>query len=116
MSWGRRGLGWLMQALTGGVLVLLVMAHIIRVHLEGSHKGLPTYSEVLRAFKNPLIVAAELALTAAVTYHAMYGLYVVAVEAGLLGEKKARALFTALGVAIFAYVLAVTAFLALAPY
>lgn len=115
MSWGKRGLGWVLQALTGVLLVLFVTAHIIRVHLEGSHKGLPTYEEVLLAFKNPLIVAAELALAAAVTYHAMYGLYLVTVEAELLREKKARVLFTALGAAIFIYTLALTAYLALAP-
>ncbi|MEM0267586.1 MAG: hypothetical protein QXT33_07230 [Thermofilum sp.] len=115
MSWGKKGVGWVLQALTGVLLVLFVTAHIIRVHLEGSHKGLPTYEEVISAFKNPLIAAAELALAAAVTYHAMYGLYTVTVEAELLRERRARALFTALGAAIFTYTLAVTAYLVLAP-
>ncbi|MCC6059305.1 MAG: hypothetical protein LM563_03570 [Thermofilum sp.] len=115
MSWGRRGLGWLLQAVTGALLVVLISAHIVRVHLEGSYKGLPTYQDVLSAFKNPLIVAAELALSFSVIYHAMYGLYMVVVEAGLLGERRARALFTVAGVALAVYTLAVTAYLALKP-
>jgi len=115
MSWGRRGLGWLLQAVTGALLVLLIGAHIVRVHLEGSYKGLPTYQDVLAAFRNPLIVVAELALSISVIYHAMYGLYMVVIEAGLLGERRAKVLFAAVGSALAVYTLAVTAYLALRP-
>lgn len=115
MSWDKRGFGWLLQALTGVLLTFFVTAHIIRVHLEGSHKGLPTYEEVLSAFKNPLIVVAELVLAIAATYHAMYGLYMVAVEAELLSEGKARILFATLGVVVLLYIFAVTAYLAVTP-
>ena len=115
MLWGRRGLGWLLQAVTGVLLVLFVGAHIVRVHLEGSYKGLPTYRDVLAVFKNPLIVAAELALSLSVIYHAMYGLYMVVIEAGLLGERRAKAVFTAIGIVLVFYTLAVTAYLALKP-
>ena len=45
----------------------------------------------------------------------MYGLYMVAIEAGLLGERRAKAVFTAIGIVLAAYTLAVTVYLALKP-
>lgn len=115
MSSGRRGLGWLLQAATGAVLVVAVTSHLLRVHLSGSYKGLPTYEEVLASFKNPLVVAAELALLGAALYHALYGLHMVLVEASLVREEKSRRIFTALGLALFAYAFLLTLYLVLTP-
>jgi len=110
------GLGWVLQALTGAVLTAVVVAHLVRVHLQGSYKGLPTYGEVLMAFKNPLVVASELALLVAALYHALYGLHMVLVEAKLVSEGKSRKMLSTLGILLFAYALLLTLYLAAKPY
>ncbi len=111
----KKGAGWVLQVLTGALLTLLITLHLVRVHVQGSYKGLPTYEEVLRAFKNPVTVALELALVGAALYHALYGIHMVLVEAGILREDKSRKALSVLGALLFTYALALTLYLAVKP-
>ncbi len=115
MSSGRKSLGWIFQVITAVILVVAVLAHLLRVHIWGSYKGLPTYQDVIAAFKNPLVLGMELVLAGAAIYHALYGLHMVLVEANLVKEEKSRKILAILGSAMFIYALILSIILAIKP-
>ncbi len=112
----RGGLGWVLQVLSGIGLLFLVSYHLLRMHIYGSSRGVPTYREVIRGLKNPLVVFFELLLTLLVLYHALYGLRCILVESGLFSSLgKIDKVLYVVGVATFTYVLALTLYLHLLP-
>lgn len=104
-SRSRSGKAWLLQAVTGAILTLAVLAHIYRVHLTGSAHGIPTYEEVISALKNPLVMAGEMVLATAATFHALYGLHMVLVEAQLLREDVSKKVMLVIGIIIMTWLI-----------
>lgn len=64
---------WLIQAISGKLLVLLLGLHMIAHHfiVEG---GLRTFQDVIDYVSNPIIFVLEIAFLVVVTPHAMLGL------------------------------------------
>jgi succinate dehydrogenase cytochrome b556 subunit len=84
----RAGLGWLGQAISGIVLVLLLGLHWVAQHYLATG-GLRTYSEVVAYVGNPLVLLLELAFLVVVTYHALMGVRAILLDLGP-GERLAR--------------------------
>jgi succinate dehydrogenase hydrophobic anchor subunit len=72
---GRSRRAWRWTVASGGALVVLVTAHMVAHHFVVDQVGgLRTYEQVLDYIGNPLMLAVECLLLAAVTIHAMLGL------------------------------------------
>lgn len=95
---------WLVQVLSGALLILVLGLHMIAHHfvVEG---GLRTYTDVLAYINNPLIFVIELIFLLVVTVHAMLGLRAIIIDLkpgrGLLQVTNIG--LSILGVLIFAY-------------
>lgn len=74
-------ISWLLQLLSGLLLILLLALHMIAHHfiVEG---GLRTYSEVIDYISNPIIFALEVIFMIIVAPHAMLGLYSIVLDLG----------------------------------
>ena len=90
---GSRGL-WLLQAVSGISLVLLVGLHWLAQHYLASG-GLRSYAEVAAYLRQPLFLGLETAFLVVVTGHALTGMRSMAVDLGL-HPKLQRSLDTSL--------------------
>jgi succinate dehydrogenase hydrophobic anchor subunit len=101
---GTEGWGWLIQALTGILLIVLLGLHMLAHHfvVEG---GLRTYADVLAYVSNPIIIVLEIALLVVVTYHALLGLRAVIFDLGLSAtqERSVTTTLTVLGLVMIGY-------------
>lgn len=108
----RAGLLWLAQAISGLLLVVLMLVHMVANHfvVEG---GLQTYQDVLRYLSNPLVFGLETLFLATVTLHALLGVRAIVLDAGLtrLAEGRLNRMLAGLGVAIVAYGAGLTLFI-----
>lgn len=70
---------WLVQAISGLLLILLLGLHMIAHHfiVEG---GLRTFQDVIDYVSNPIIFALEVAFLLIVTPHAMLGLRAIILD------------------------------------
>ena len=75
----RAGALWLVQAISGLLLVLLLLLHIIAHHfvVEG---GLRTFQDVIAYISNPVIFLMEVVFLTVVTVHAMLGLRAIVLD------------------------------------
>ena len=79
---GRASLGWLVQAGSGLLLVVLLCLHLVANHFVVPG-GLQTYADVVRYLSNPVILIMEMALLVAVTGHAALGVRAILFDLGL---------------------------------
>jgi succinate dehydrogenase hydrophobic anchor subunit len=95
---------WIVQVVSGGLLLVLVTVHMIANHflVDG---GLRTYAQVVAYVGNPLILALEIAFLLVVTWHAMLGLHAVLLDLGLKGRaaRVAARILAGLGLVTVAY-------------
>ena len=70
---------WLLQGLTGGLLILVLGLHMIAQHFVVKG-GLRDFAQVLAYVSNPLIFAIELVFLLVVTIHAALGLRAIIVD------------------------------------
>ena len=72
---------WIIQAVTGLLLILLLGLHMIAHHfiVEG---GLRTYQDVIDYISNPVIFVLEILFLIVVTPHAMLGLQGIVLDLG----------------------------------
>ncbi|MCA9958186.1 MAG: hypothetical protein KC443_04080 [Anaerolineales bacterium] len=93
---GRAGAFWLIQAVSGLLLVLLLLLHMVAHHfvVEG---GLRDFAEVLAYVSNPAIFTIEVVFLIVVISHAMLGLRAVIFDLGL-NKRHARVVNWVLGV------------------
>lgn len=72
---------WIIQAVTGLLLIVLLGLHMIAHHfvVEG---GLRTYQDVIDYISNPVIFILEILFLIVVTPHAMLGLQGIALDLG----------------------------------
>ncbi len=65
---------WLLQIVTGPLLVILLFIHLIVNHFIGGQNGLLTYTDVVAYYRNPIIPIMEIGLVAVVVTHSLIGL------------------------------------------
>ena len=100
----RGGWLWLLQPLSGLLLVLLLALHIVANHfiVEG---GLRTYQDVVTYLSNPLVFVLEVLFLLTVTLHAGLGVRSVLLDLGLspTAERRVNLVLTLLGIVAVAY-------------
>ncbi|TMK77329.1 MAG: succinate dehydrogenase, cytochrome b556 subunit [Actinobacteria bacterium] len=69
---------WIAHRVTGVAIILFLFAHIIDTALVGW--GPNAYNRVVNVYKNPIVGLLELGLVAAVIYHALNGLRIMAID------------------------------------
>jgi succinate dehydrogenase / fumarate reductase, cytochrome b subunit len=76
---GREGQwSWMAHRVTGVAIILFLFAHILDTALVGW--GPNAYNRVVDVYKNPIVGVLELGLVAAVLYHALNGLRIMAID------------------------------------
>ncbi len=100
------GWGWLLQVITGGALLVLVVVHLVAQHfVVQAPGGLRDYAQVLAYLGNPVIVVIESLFLVAVTWHAMLGVRSILLDLGLgeIGRRRVTAGVTTLGALTLGY-------------
>ncbi|HXV97575.1 MAG TPA: hypothetical protein VEC93_04065 [Anaerolineae bacterium] len=98
-----QSLAWIVQAVSGVLLIVIVLLHIYFQHFAA--QGLLDAGEVAAHVASPLIFALEILFVIVVTYHALLGLRAVIFDLSL-SESTRRSLsvgLTILGVATVGY-------------
>ena len=76
---GREGQwSWALHRITGVVVILFLFAHVLDTALVGW--GPDAYNRVVNVYKNPIVGVMELGLVAAVLFHALNGLRIMAID------------------------------------
>ena len=98
------GAFWLVQAISGLLLVLLLGLHMVAHHFV-AEGGLRNYQEVLAYVSNPVIFIIEIIFLLIVTPHAMLGLRAVLLDLGPSQQavKTINWIVTLLGLVIVVY-------------
>ncbi len=66
---------WLIKIVTGPLLILVLILHMIVNHFVGSlPTGLMTYDDIVRYYQNPIIPAIEILFLITVVTHSLIGL------------------------------------------
>ena len=104
--WKATGMwAWLLFRISGLTLVFYLGAHIIVISMGRFDK----FDQWMKTFDHPVLVLADLALVAAVLYHALNGVRVILMDFGI-GIKRHKVMFwTAIAIvvacfAVFAWV------------
>lgn len=100
----RAALVWVVQAVTGALVLVLVTVHMIANHFVVPD-GLRSYEQVLDYLRNPFVVVLEAAFLVSVTTHALLGVRAVLLDLGprpRVARLLDRALL-ALGIATLVY-------------
>lgn len=98
--------GWLLQVITGGALLVLVVVHLVAQHfVVEAPGGLRDYAQVLAYLGNPVMVVIESLFLIAVTWHAMLGVRSILLDLGLgvVGRRRVGIGVTTLGVVTLGY-------------
>jgi succinate dehydrogenase hydrophobic anchor subunit len=96
--------GWILQAVTGALVLILVTLHMIANHFVVAG-GLRDFADVVAYLSNPVVVVLEVLFLVVVTAHGLLGLRAVLFDFGL-GPRLEAAItrvLAVLGVAIVAY-------------
>ncbi len=103
----RQSLGWIMQAVTGVLLIVILLLHMLFHHFQ---EGLLSASEVVAHVANPTIFVLELLFVIVVTYHALVGVKAVIFDLQLSDSIRRKVMvgLTIVGVitAVYGVVLA----------
>ena len=95
---------WILQALTGALLIVLLGMHIVVQHfvVEG---GLRDYQQVVAYLSNPFVFLLEVAFLITVTWPALLGVRAIILDLGLTPatERKLSTTLTVIGVMAVAY-------------
>lgn len=95
---------WILQAFTGGLLVVLLGLHMVVQHfvVEG---GLRDYQQVVEYLSNPFVFLLEISFLIVVTWHALLGVRAVIFDLGLTpaAERKWTAALSIFGVVVIGY-------------
>ena len=98
------GAWWIVQAITGLLLILLLGLHMIAHHfiVEG---GLRTFDQVIEYISNPVIFILEVLFLIVVTPHAMLGLQSILMDLGpsAKAERNIRWIVRILTILIIVY-------------
>ncbi len=89
---GREGMwSWVLHRITGVAIYFFLLVHIldtalVRVSPEG-------YNAVMSTYKNPIMGLGELALVAAIGFHALNGLRIILIDFWSVGTRNQRLMF-----------------------
>jgi len=101
---GGGSLTWILQVVSGVLLVLLLGLHIVMQHFVAKG-GLRDYAQVVSYLSNPVVLAVEILFVIVLVWHAMLGLRAVLLDFGF--GRRGQALITrgvvALGAVTAAY-------------
>ena len=100
------GWGWILQVLTGGALLVLVVVHLVAQHfVVEAPGGLRDYASVMSYLSNPVVVVLESLFLLAVIWHAMLGLRSILLDLGLgpVTRRRVSIALTTLGLLTLAY-------------
>jgi succinate dehydrogenase / fumarate reductase cytochrome b subunit len=104
--WKATGMwAWLLFRISGLILVFYLGAHIIVI----STGHFDQLDRLMKAFDNPVLVLADLALVVAVLYHALNGVRIILMDLGIGIQRHKVMFWSAMAVvvacfAVFAYV------------
>jgi succinate dehydrogenase / fumarate reductase membrane anchor subunit len=95
---------WILQALTGALLLVLLGLHMVVQHfvVEG---GLRNYEQVVQYLSNPFVFFLEVAFLIVVTWNALPGVRAILLDLGLkpATERNLSTALTIIGVLTIAY-------------
>jgi succinate dehydrogenase / fumarate reductase membrane anchor subunit len=102
--------GWIVQAITGVLVLVLITVHMIANHFIVS-RGLRNFDDVVSYLSNPIVVVWEVVFLAVVTWHGLLGLRAILFDFGLspVTERRITRLLTVVGVVAVVYGLWLTA-------
>lgn len=99
----RAGRLWLVQALTGALLLVFLAVHLVAQHILAP-AGLRDHAAVVAYLSQPVALAAEIGLLASVVVHACLGMRTSLVDVlGDVGLRRASGVIAVAGIAAFAY-------------
>jgi len=85
----RGSLAWVYQAISGGLVLILVTVHMVAQHFVVS-TGLRTFTDVIAFLSNPVMLVLEVLFLVVVSWHAVLGLRAVIFDFGL-SDRAERA-------------------------
>jgi succinate dehydrogenase / fumarate reductase, cytochrome b subunit len=89
---GREGMwSWVAHRISGVLIFLFLFAHILDTSLVRVSPD--AYNDVIGLYKNPVVGLGETGLVAAVIFHALNGLRIIAVDFWSKGPKYQRLMF-----------------------
>ncbi len=96
--------GWIWQAVSGVLVLLLVTLHMIANHFV-VRQGLRDFADVVAYLSNPVIVVLEVLFLVFVTWHSMLGLRSILFDFGFSPriERAITRVLTVFGVLTVAY-------------
>jgi len=65
---------WLIKIITGLLIIVILVIHLIVNHMLGTEGGLLTYADVVAYYQNPIIPIMEAAFLICVVAHSLIGL------------------------------------------
>nr|WP_269453873.1 succinate dehydrogenase, cytochrome b556 subunit [Pseudoclavibacter sp. 13-3] len=91
---GREGMwSWVFHRITGVAIFFFLLVHILDTALV--RLSPEAYNAVIGTYKNPLMGLGEIALVAAIAFHALNGLRVILIDFWSKGTQYQRGLFYA---------------------
>ena len=104
---GREGMwSWVLHRITGTAIFFFLLVHILDTSLI--RLDADAYTNVIGAYKTPIMGLGELALVAAIGLHALNGLRIIAIDFTAFGTRHQKAMFW---VAIGIWILLLAAFI-----
>lgn len=94
---GREGMwSWVAHRISGVLIFLFLFAHVLDTALV--RVSPEAYNTVMEVYKNPVVGLGEAGLVAAVIFHALNGLRIIAVDFWSRGPRYQRQMFWAVAV------------------
>ncbi|WP_083906560.1 succinate dehydrogenase, cytochrome b556 subunit [Acaricomes phytoseiuli] len=97
---GREGMwSWVGHRVTGVVIFFFLLVHVLDTSLV--RVSPEAYDAVIGTYKNPVMGLGEVALVAAIVFHAFNGLRIIAIDFWKKGPKYQRQLLWGVGILWF---------------
>lgn len=99
----RQSLSWIGQAVSGLLLIVIVLLHMLLHHFQAG--GLLSADEVIRQVSNPALSILEISFVVVVTYHALVGIRAVIFDLSLSdsARRTVSRLITIVGIVTVVY-------------
>lgn len=90
---------WLFHRVSGVVLAVYIFAHIWVISTAAA-SGKSTFDAMFETLESPLFVVLDLALLAAVVYHALNGIRIILFDLGVAIRRQKTLWYVVLGVSV----------------
>ena len=89
---GREGMwSWVLHRITGVAIYFFLLVHILDTSLVRLSPG--AYNAVINTYKTPIMGLGEIALVAAIGFHALNGLRIILIDFWGFGTRHQKAMF-----------------------